>query len=118
LGRLLVVVIVLVLSQCNHLLVVAELHLERVALCRYRHVAVAEAPNKVEGFAWRLLTRQAHLVVGDALLDGLAHVRGSAEESVRRHETFERLMGPLEVVRVDVVHDAPVAIGEVRKHRP
>lgn len=107
----------MLLSQCNHLLVVAELHLERVAVRGDRHVAIAESPDEVEGLARRLLAREAHLVVGDALLDHGAHVRRRAEESVGGHEAFERLVRPLEVVGVDEVRDAPVAVGEVRKHR-
>ncbi len=52
------------------------------------------------------------------MLNHRAHVRSGAEESVRRHEPFERLVRPLEVVSVDEVGDATVAICEVRKHRP
>ncbi len=109
--------IVSLLSQCNHLLVVAELHLERVALRGDRHVAIAEASDEVEGFARRLLARQPHLVVGNALLDRRAHVRSRAEESVRGHEPLERLVRALEVVRVDEMPDAPVTVREVREDR-
>ena len=115
--RLLLVLIVGLLSQCNHLLVVAELHLDPLAVCGDGHVAVAQAPDEVEGFARWLLARQAHLVVGDTLLDHRPHVRGRTEEAVRGYEALERLVRTLEVVRVDEVRDAPVAIGEVRKHR-
>ena len=109
--------IALLPSQCNHLLVSPELHLQRVTLRRDGHVAIAEAADEIKRFARRLLARQTHLVVTHALLDRCTHVRRSAEESVRRHETFERLVRALEVVRVDEMHDATVAIGEVRKHR-
>jgi hypothetical protein len=111
-------VIVVLLSQCNHLLVVAELHLERVTLRGDGHVAVAQATDEVEGLARRLLTREAHLVVSDGPLNRVSHVRGGAEESVGGHELAERLVGALEVVGVDEVRDAPVAVGEVCKHRP
>lgn len=116
--RRLLVVIVGLLSQCNYLLVVTELHLHRVAVCCDGHVAVTEPADEVEGLARRLLARQTHLVVGDALLDHLAHVGSRAEEAVRRHKTVERLVRALEVVRVDEVRDSPVAVGVVRKHRP
>jgi hypothetical protein len=105
------------LSQCNQLLIVSELHLEPVAVRGDGHVAVSEATDEVEGLAWRLLPRQAHLVVSDPLLDGVAHVGGCTEESVCRHEPVERLVRALEVIRVDEMHDATVAICEVRKHR-
>ena len=116
--RLLLVVIVGLLSQCNHLLVVAKLHLDRIAVRCDGHVAVTQPADEVEGLARRLLARKPHLVVGDALLDHLAHMRCRAEEAVRRHETVERLVRALEVVRVDEVRDAPVAVGVVREHRP
>ena len=112
--RLFRVLIVGVLSQCNHLLVVTELHLERIAVRSNRHVAVAEATDEVEGLAGRLLTRETHLVVRDALLDDRTHMGRRAEESVSRHEPLECLVGALEVVRVDEVDDAPVAIGVQR----
>lgn len=109
--------IALYLSQCNHLLVGSELHLQGVALRGDGHVAIAEAADEIKRFARGLLARQTHLVVGHPLLDRRAHVRRRAEESVCRHEAIERLMRTLEVIRVDEMHDAPVAIGEVRKHR-
>lgn len=111
-------VMVGLLSQCNHLLVVAELDAQGVALRRDGNVAVAEAPDEVEGLAWRLLAGQAHLVVGDAALDHLTHVRRRAEEAVGGHQALERLMRALEIVRVDEVRDAPVAVGEVREDGP
>jgi hypothetical protein len=90
---------------------------ERVAVRGDRHVAIAESSDEIEGLARRLLAREAHLVVGDALLDHRAYVGRRAEESVGGHEAFERLVRPLEVVGVDEVRDATVAVGEVRKHR-
>jgi hypothetical protein len=109
--------IVWLLSQCNHLLVSSELHLQRVALRRDGYVAIAQAADEIKRLARRLLSRQTHLVVRHALLDRRAHVRSRAEESVRRYEPVERLVRALEVVRVDEMHDAPVAVSEIRKHR-
>lgn len=95
----------------------ADLHTQPAAFCRDGKVAIAEAPDQIKRFSRRLLPRQAHLVVGDAALDDLAHMRCRAEESIRWHQTSERLVWPLEVVCVDEVHRAAVAVRVVRKHR-
>lgn len=97
-------------------LLVADADLEAAAFGGDGEVAVAEATDEVEGLARRLLVREAHRVGGDALLDGGAHVRGGAEEAIRRDEAFERLVRTLEVVRLDEQLHASVAVGEVREH--
>jgi hypothetical protein len=53
----------------------------------------------------------------DALLDHFAHVRRGAEESIRWHESFDALMRPMEVVRVDVETESTFAIREIREDR-
>jgi hypothetical protein len=92
---------------------VSQLHLQPVARRGDGHVPVSEAPHQVEGFARRLLEREAQRVRRHRLLDGLAHLRRRAEVPVRRHQASQRLMRPPEIVRLDEELEAPLAIGEV-----
>jgi hypothetical protein len=93
-------------------------HFETAPRGRDRQVAIAEASDQVEGLSRRLLECEAHRVVRDVALDRRAHVRRRAEESVRGHQAVQRLMRSLEVVCVHVECDAPLAVREVREHRP
>jgi hypothetical protein len=79
-------------------------------------VSVAEATDEIEGFAGGLLVREAQSVVGDAALDGLAHLGRRAEEAVGRHEPLERLVGSSEVVRLHEEVDSARAVREVGEH--
>lgn len=83
-----------------------------------RQVAIAEATDEIERLLRLLLVRETERVLGHALFDDRAHLRGGTEEAIRGHEPTERLMRPLEVVALDEERDALVAVGEVGKHRP
>lgn len=96
---------------------VADAHGQPRAAGGDGQVAVAETTDEVEGFAGGLLVGEAHRVVGDALFDGLTHLRSGAEEAVCRHETSERLVRPLEVVGMNEEPDTACAVCKIRKHR-
>lgn len=91
-------------------LLVTELHLQPASRCSDGHVFVAEPTHQVEGLARLLRERQPQRVLFDVLLDGLPHLRRCAEESVRRYESSDALVGSLEVVRLDEEPHAPLAV--------
>jgi hypothetical protein len=106
------------LRQSNRLgLFVTHLHAQAAAGRRDRQVPVAQPTDQVKRFARRLLERETLGVVRHALLDRLTHLRRRPEEAVGGHQTLDALMRALEVVRVHEEPEAPLAIGEVRKHR-
>jgi hypothetical protein len=98
-------------------LLVAELDAQPAARGCDGEVSVAEPSHKVKRLAWRLLKGKPQGVLLDVLLDRLAHVRGSSEESVRGHEPVDTSMGSLEIVGIDEQAQPPRAVGEVGKHR-
>jgi len=111
--------VVILLGQSDLLgFVVAELDAQAAAFGRNAQVAVAQSADEVEGLAGWLLLSQVHGVALHVALDGLTHVRGSAEVAVSGHQAANALVGTLEVVAVDVEPEPPLAIGEVGKDRP
>jgi hypothetical protein len=99
-------------------LLVTHLHPETAARRRDGEVAVAESSDEVEGLSRGLLERKPERVFLHVSLDCLSHLRRCAEEAVGWHETRERLVRSLEVVRVDEEREPPLTIGEVRENRP
>jgi len=97
---------------------VAQLHREAASLSRDRQIAIAQPPHQIKRLPYRLLVRQPFRVLGHVLLDRCSHLRRRAEESIRRHQPAQRLVRPLEVVRVDEERQPPLQIVEVGKHRP
>jgi hypothetical protein len=111
---LLIIVLLSVFGNLDRLRrLVVELHAQPSLRRRDRQLAIAELAHEVEGLSRRPLVRHAQRVVRDALLDRRAHLGCCAEESIRRHETLDALMGTMEVVRVDEEFDAPLTVGEV-----
>lgn len=99
-------------------LLVTDLHAQARAGCRDAQVAIAQATHDVKGLPRRLLERQPHRVRGHVLLDRRPHVRRRLEEAVRGDEPLDPLMRALEVVRVDVQTQPPLAVGVVAEDRP
>lgn len=81
-------------------------------------VAVSEAPHEVERLLRRALVREAQRVGLHALLDGCPHVRRGQEEAVGGDQTSQRLVRALEVVSSNEQSEPPLAVREVREHRP
>jgi hypothetical protein len=105
-------------AEWNRLgLLAVELDAQSFARSRDRQVAVAEAPDQVEGLALRPLERAAERVVLDGALDRVAYLRRRPEEAVSRHQATQRLVWPLEIVAVDEEREPPQAIGEVGEDR-
>ncbi len=96
---------------------VAHLHAQATFGRRYRQLAIPQAPHQVEGLAQRLLVRQPQRVLLHCPLDRRAHLRRRPEEAVGRHQPAERLVRPLEVVRVHEEPDAFHAVGEICEDR-
>ena len=99
-------------------LLLTDLHAERVAGGTDRKVAVSQPSHEVKRLARRLLQGELHGVAGHGLFHDGAHVVGSAEEAVCRHQPAQRLMGPLEVVAVDEEREPFLAVGKVTEDRP
>jgi hypothetical protein len=109
--------IVLLLAKIDRFgLLVAELHLQASSRRRDAHVAVAETPDQVKGLSRRLLVRQPKRVLGDPALDRFTHLRRRAKESVRRHQSRQRLVRSLEIVRLHKQVETPLAIRKIAKH--
>lgn len=83
-----------------------------------REPLIAELPDDVEGLAYRLLEREAELVLRHRPLDFRADVRRRLEESVCRDQAVERLVWPLEVVVSQEVGESVLRVDRVREHRP
>jgi hypothetical protein len=98
-------------------LLIPDLHAHAGARRCDRQVAITQAPNQVERLLRRARVSQAHRVVGDVLLHRFTHLRRCLEEAIRRHQTVERLMRTLKVVRLNEQADPLLAIGEVVEHR-
>jgi hypothetical protein len=62
--------------------------------------------------------RQRHGVVRYPLFDHLPHLRGGSKETVRRHRPRNPLVRPPEVVGLNKQRQAPLAVFEIRTHRP
>jgi hypothetical protein len=99
-------------------LFVVDMDFEPRARSGDAEVAITEPSDEIEGLTDRLLVRETDCVVGHALLHRLAYVGGGSEESVRRHEPRQRLVGPLEVVSVDEESEPAYVVSEVREDRP
>jgi hypothetical protein len=97
---------------------VSHLHAQSSPLRGDAQVAVAQAADQVEGFSRRLLLRQSCSVFRHVLFNRCAHLRRRPKESICRHQSLQRLVRPVEVVRVDEESQPPLHIGEVGKHRP
>lgn len=92
---------------------VSELHAQPASFSGDGQSPVAELAHQVEGLSRRLLAREPQRVLRDVLLHRLAHHRSRAEEAVRRHESSERLVRPLEVVAVDEDGEPSLTVFEV-----
>lgn len=74
---------------------------------------VAELSDDVEGLARRLFERESELIRCDGTLDLGADMRCRLEEAVRRHQSVERLVRPLEVVVADEVLEPALRVDDV-----
>jgi hypothetical protein len=109
----------LLLLQLDRLgLVIAELHLERVALGRDAEVAIAELTHEIERLPRRLLQCKAPCIVRHVALDRLPHVRRGAEVAIGRNQPVQCLVRPLEVIAMHPQFEAALAVGEVGEDRP
>jgi hypothetical protein len=107
----------ILLIECNLLWgLVTDTDLQTVGRGGDQQIPIAEATGEIEGLAGGLLEREAHRVGLDALLHGLTHLGRRAEEPVGGDETVERLVGTLEVVRVNEEGQSSLAIREVCEH--
>jgi hypothetical protein len=95
-----------------------ELHVQPAARRRDRQVAISQPPHQVKRLPHRLQKRQPRRVLRHRLFDRLPHLRRRSKKSVRRHQSRERLVRPLEVIRVDKQLQPPLQIDEIGKHRP
>lgn len=96
---------------------VADVDLQPLLAGGDRQPLITELTDDVKRLAWRLLEREPQLVRRDSSLDLRAHVRRRFEEAIRRHETVERLVRPLEVVVADEVIEPVLRIHDVCEHR-
>lgn len=78
---------------------------------------IPEAPHQIKRLLRRPLLRQAQRVLPHLLLYRLAHVLPGAEKTVCRHQPFQCLMRPLEVIAFDIQLQSPRQVEEIRKHR-
>jgi hypothetical protein len=98
-------------------LFVAQAHPQPGPFGSDRQVLISEPADQVEGLLHRLLLGLAQGVGLNVLLDGCPHLGCRAEVAVRRHQTTEPLVRPLEVVALDEERQSSLTVGEVRKHR-
>jgi hypothetical protein len=98
-------------------MLVSHLHVEPGARRGDGQVAVTQPAHQIKRLARGLLVREPYGVIGHVALDGRAHLRRHAEESVRRHQATQRLVGPLEVIGRDEEANAAVAIRIIREDR-
>jgi hypothetical protein len=82
-----------------------------------REVLISQPSDQVKGLLDRLLLRSPQRVCLDVLLDGRPDLRRGAEVAVRRHQSIQRLVRPLEVVPFDEERQPSLAIREVREDR-
>jgi hypothetical protein len=105
-----------VLLQRNGLRRVADADVEARFAGGDRQALIAELTDDVERLSWLLFEREAQCVRGNLFLDGFAHVRRGAKESVGGYQTVESLMRPLEVVVREVVFEPALRVDEVGEH--
>jgi hypothetical protein len=111
--------IVLLLVQADGLrLLLADLHAHPVARRRDGHLLVAKLPHHVKRLLYGLLARQPQGVRRYRRLDRLAHLHRRSKIPIRRHQTLQSLMRPLEIVSVDIEPEPPLAVLQIGKHRP
>jgi hypothetical protein len=106
------------LSQRDRGLLIPNTDLEIGATGTDREVAIAQAPDQIERQLGRLLTRHAQRIGRYRRLHRRPHRRRGAEVPVRRGQSLECLVWPLEVVMLDVERHAPLTVLEVREHGP
>jgi hypothetical protein len=97
---------------------VAELYAQLRPLRRDAQVAVTEPANEVKRLSRSLLVCEPERVVRDVARHRLAHLRSSFEIAVRRDHRLDALVQTVEVVRVDVQRQPPLAVGEIAEDRP
>ena len=97
-------------------LLVADPDLKSGARRCNAQVAITQASDQIERLAGWLLLREPDCVVGDVLLDGLAHLGGRSEVSVGGDEACEPLVRALEVVPIDVQRESSHVVGEVAEN--
>jgi hypothetical protein len=90
----------------------SHLHPQLASFACDRELAISEPSHQVERLSRRLLEREASRVLLHRAFDGRPHLRRGAEVPIRGHQTLERLVRPLEVVRV---HEEPEPALEIRE---
>jgi hypothetical protein len=118
LGRARVLILILLLQLDRLRLLVAQLDAQPAPLRCDAQLAVAEPAHQIEWLPRRLLEREPARVLRHRALDRRPHLRSRSEEAVRRHQAAERLVRPLEVVRMHVEREPARAVIEVGEDRP
>jgi hypothetical protein len=95
----------------------AKLHPHSVAGGRDGHLLIAQLAHDVERLLRRLLLREPQRVLLHLRFHRRSHLLGHPEKPVRRHQPFQRLMRPLEIVPIDVEQELVLAVLVAGKHR-